>query len=417
MKSLSIALVVLGMLGFVSLSRGGEPKSKAKGTLTLDGTAYRLTSALAYEQTVFKKKETVVILSEKPIDTTKLVQSLKKNGNDDDFNPFDVYVKLSLDGAGELLQLHVHCGGANIIRSGDRNVVTKATIQGATAKGTAGMKKADTFRDKPFEFDVEFEVAVLGATGVAVDPKPSSEPKSTPTPKTKPGQPQAIDKDLRIEGVLANNSLPVKGKPAQIHKLNMSPNKTYIIDLESTDFDTYLRILDSRGKELAHDDDGGEKLNARLRFTPPREDTYQIVATRFGSGQGNYLLKIRVERPVEEKQPIGPVLVLSDKEHRIEGRLAQNSPPVLGKPAQVHMVKMTANKTYVVDLESAEFDTYLRILDAGGKKLAEDDDGGEGLNARIRFTAPRDGNYQIVATRFGSGQGNYLLKIRSVEDR
>ena len=107
--------------------------------------------------------------------------------------------------------------------------------------------------------------------------------------------------------------------------------------------------------------------------------------------------------------------MLTDKEHRIEGKLANNSPAVKGKPAQVHTVKMSATKTYVIDLESTEFDPFLRILDAGGKQLAEDDDGGEGLNARIRFTAPRDGNYQIVATRFGAGQGNYSLKIRTEE--
>jgi hypothetical protein len=407
---LSIALIVAGLVGLAAVAQGGEPKSMAKGTLTLKGTTYNLASALAYEQTVFKKKETVVILSEKPLDTARLKQSLQKNGNDDDFFPVVPHVKLAFDGAGELLQLSIHVRGDNIIRSGDRNVQTKITIQEGVAKGTAGTKKADGF-----EFDVTFEVAVILLPGSK--PAPPVEPKTKTIPKTKTEQPQpAIDKDLRIEGTLANNSPPVRGKPAQVHKMSMSPDKTYIIDLESTDFDAYLRILDSRGKELVNDDDSGGNLNARLRFTPPREDTYQVVATRFGGGQGKYLLKIRVERPVGDKEPGGPVLVLTDKEHRIDGRLANNSPQVMDKPAQVHTVKMTANKTYIVDLESNDFDAYLRILDAGGKQLAEDDDSGDGLNARIRFTAPRDGNYQIVATRYGSGQGNYLLKIRT-EDR
>lgn len=408
MKFSTITFISIGLLGLAGVANSGEPKAKVKGTLTLDGTTYRLTSAIAYEQTVFKKKETVILLSEKAVNTTKLMQSLKKNGNDDDFFPTEVHMKLNIDGAGALLQLSVHAGGANIIRSGDRNVVTKATLQGGTAKGAVSMKNADTFRDKPFTFEAEFEVPILGASTVGVEPKPPVEPKAKVDPPQK-----VIDKDLRIEGTLANNSPAVKGKPAQVHKLNMSPDKIYIIDLESTEFDTYLRILDSRGKELASDDDSGGNLNARIRFTPPKEDTYQIVATRFGAGQGNYLLKVRVEGNVAPKQPAGPVLVLTDKEHRIEGRLAKESPQVLGKPAQVHTVKMTANKTYVIDLESTEFDPYLRILDAGGKQLAEDDDSGEGLNARIRFTAPRDGNFQIVATRFGGGQGNYVLKIRA----
>ena len=175
---------------------------------------------------------------------------------------------------------------------------------------------------------------------------------------------------------------------------------------------SYLRILDSDGKQLAQDDDSGDGLNARIRFKPRKEGTYQVVATVFSSGAGNYLLKIRGES--NQPQPA------NDKEQRVEGKLANNSPKVKGKPAQVHRFTLSADKTYIIDLESTDFDPYLRILDAGGKQLAEDDDSGGNLNARIRFTPPKDGDYQIVATRFGGGQGNYLLKIRVLrvgEDR
>jgi hypothetical protein len=64
----------------------------------------------------------------------------------------------------------------------------------------------------------------------------------------------------------------------------MSPDKTYVIDLESKDFDAYLRILDSAGKQLASDDDGGDGRNARLRFTPPKEGNYQGEITLSSQG-------------------------------------------------------------------------------------------------------------------------------------
>ena len=108
---------------------------------------------------------------------------------------------------------------------------------------------------------------------------------------------------MRLEGKLAKDSPEVMGKPAQIHQVKLSPDKTYVIDLESSDFDAYLRILDSAGKQLAKDDDSGGGHNARIRFTPPKEGNYQVVATRFGFGEGNYLLKIGVLRLSEEKQP------------------------------------------------------------------------------------------------------------------
>jgi hypothetical protein len=422
MKLLSLVLVTAGMLGPVAAGRGYEqteaPKAKNKGTLTLEGKTYQLTSALAYQQTVFKKQEITVILSEKPLDLAKLKQSLQKNGNDDDFFPTQTHVKLSLDDAGELLQLSVHAGGANIIRSGDRNIQTNVMIQNGTAKGTAGTKKADTVRDMPFAFEFTFDVSVIGASRVGAEPKPSPEPKTKL--KTKPGtpaQPQRVaDSGLRFEGKLTNDSAKVKGQPAQIHQVSMSPGRTYIIDLESDDFDSYLRILDSAGKQLAEDDDSGEGFNARIRFAPPKDDKYQVVATRFGStGQGNYVLKIRILQEGNQssgKASSGKASKISEKELRFEGTLAKDSPEVMGKPAQIHRVIMSPDKAYIVDMESTDFDAYLRILDSAGKQLAKDDDSGGNHNARIRFTPPREDNYQVVATRFGLDEGNYLLKIR-----
>ncbi len=226
-----------------------------------------------------------------------------------------------------------------------------------------------------------------------------------------PGKAAAVTgNELRIEGTLARTDPEVMGKPAKVHPVKMSAGKTYLIDLESKDFDSYLRILDADGKQLAKDDDGGEGFNARLRFTPPKEGEYQVVATTFNSGQGSYVLKIRDLAPGAP----GKAAVTSGKDLRFEGVLAKNSPAVMGKPAQVHPVKMSAGKTYLIDLESDDFDSYLRVLDAAGKQLAEDDDSGKGFNARLRFTPTTDGEYQVVATCFSSGQGSYVLTIRDL---
>jgi hypothetical protein len=123
-------------------------------------------------------------------------------------------------------------------------------------------------------------------------------------PKAKSKGPSAklvTEKELRFEGKLTKDSPKVQNSPAEIHKVSMSPGKTYVIDLESTNFDAYLRILDANGKELAKDDDSGDDRNSRLRFTPPKDGEYQVVASVFGAGSGSYVLKIQVSR--EEKQP------------------------------------------------------------------------------------------------------------------
>ena len=85
---------------------------------------------------------------------------------------------------------------------------------------------------------------------------------------------------------------------------------------------------------------------------------------------------------------------------------------------QVHEVKLQAGQTYVIDLESKQFDTYLKMQDAKGKLLAENDDiSPENQNSRLLFTAPADGTYRLVATSFGGmGTGAYDLIVRSFVD-
>jgi tetratricopeptide (TPR) repeat protein len=83
--------------------------------------------------------------------------------------------------------------------------------------------------------------------------------------------------------------------------------------------------------------------------------------------------------------------------------------------SQVHSWKMSAGRTYVIDLESAAFDAFLKLLDPAGKLLAENNDiiPGVNLNSRLIFTASADGAYRIVATSFEeAGTGPYILRIR-----
>jgi hypothetical protein len=83
--------------------------------------------------------------------------------------------------------------------------------------------------------------------------------------------------------------------------------------------------------------------------------------------------------------------------------------------SKVHEIKMTAANTYVIDMESKVFDTFLKLEDAKGKLLDENDDivPGAYLNSQLVFTAPTDGIYRIVATSLQqTGTGPYALRIR-----
>jgi S1-C subfamily serine protease len=84
-----------------------------------------------------------------------------------------------------------------------------------------------------------------------------------------------------------------------------------------------------------------------------------------------------------------------------------------GAFVRMYEFKMLAGETYTLDLESDEFDAFLRLEDPEGAKLKEDDDGAGFLNSRIVFEPKEDGVYKLAVSSFDPGQsGLYRLTIR-----
>jgi hypothetical protein len=84
-----------------------------------------------------------------------------------------------------------------------------------------------------------------------------------------------------------------------VHELRPEAGKTYVIDMHSTSLDSYLKLLDAKGKVLDENDDiAPGDFDSRLIFTPKEDGTYRIVATSFqNEGRGGYTLTIRVINP------------------------------------------------------------------------------------------------------------------------
>jgi Bacterial pre-peptidase C-terminal domain len=90
-----------------------------------------------------------------------------------------------------------------------------------------------------------------------------------------------------------------------------------------------------------------------------------------------------------------------------------------GPERDVYRVQGKAGERRVFEIEArrcgSAIDPVLRVLDGSGKQLARSDDGpGAGLDARIDFTFPSDGNYYVEVTdaRFSTqAQNFYRLKM------
>ena len=71
-----------------------------------------------------------------------------------------------------------------------------------------------------------------------------------------------------------------------------------------------------------------------------------------------------------------------------------------------------SGQVILVDLESDDFDTFIDLYQ-GTRWVAEDDDGGDGLDSRLVYTLPASGEYIIcVRSRYANRTGSYRLTLR-----
>lgn len=78
----------------------------------------------------------------------------------------------------------------------------------------------------------------------------------------------------------------------------------------------------------------------------------------------------------------------------------------------VYELKLAEGDTVEISLTSNEFDPLITVTDADGAELGSDDDGGDGLNSLLSFTAPGAATYNVVVgSFFGEPTGAFTLSV------
>lgn len=190
------------------------------------------------------------------------------------------------------------------------------------------------------------------------------------------------------------------------------------IALDSTAFDPKMQLVAPDGTVLADDDDSGPDLNALIRnFTLPRDGEYAIIVDGFRGASG-------------DRQLLGQFSLTLTRAGGTTAQMPTATPqaPQLGAtqtPAPVTASGVIASgqsisseftetlqeaaytfegrtgDTVTIDLRSEEIDPLVRLIAPDGQVIAEDDDSGGGVQARIaEFTLPADGTYTIEVDAF-----------------
>ncbi len=187
----------------------------------------------------------------------------------------------------------------------------------------------------------------------------------------------------------------------QDYTLKVDKAGIYTIAMESGALDAYLH-LSGHGIDI-EDDDGGGNLNARIRaYLEPGD--YTIGTSSLNGSTGAFKLKVALT-------PVDKDLIIRDGSALVIGRTAQG------------MVDSRGRRSFVLDLHAARhlqfdaiadnFDSVLRISGPGID--AEDDDGGNGTNARLVLQLG-PGRYTVTVSSFGSQQGVFELETTDLGD-
>ena len=201
------------------------------------------------------------------------------------------------------------------------------------------------------------------------------------------------------------------------------------IDVESSTVDTYLYLLDSRGRVVEQDDDGGSGRNSRIARRLGA-GTYTVEATTYSPGEtGSFTLRVRAgaSPPPPTTTTVAPsgssgsscaVVSLGTVGGSVSrsgnwSRGCGSSRRGGGYYARQYRFVVGAESDVRIDVESSTVDTYLYLLDSRGRVVEQDDDGGSGRNSRIarRLGA---GTYTVEATTYSPGEtGSFTLRVRA----
>jgi hypothetical protein len=222
--------------------------------------------------------------------------------------------------------------------------------------------------------------------------------------------------DCRVRDILTGSTDASLGDQ---YTLTLPARGTLTLDMISTTIDSVLILADARRRRLAEDDDGGEKLNARISQVLEAGD--YIVVAKSLSATGQYTLRARFvaqdASPAPDVKPscLATPIAINTKISRNLGSASCRVKDILGGTdsafADLHRFTIDRRGEVTIQLSSTAFDAYAHLLGSTRNVLAQDDDSGGNGNARITRTL-EPGVYTVLANSTGArSTGAYTLQV------
>ncbi len=217
-----------------------------------------------------------------------------------------------------------------------------------------------------------------------------------------------------------------------IYRVDVTAGQRLSFDIDrptTSRLDSYIRLFNSTGQQLALSDDAaapGEVrgLDSYLEFTFATAGSYYLGVSGFGNRNynavtglgdtngrtGNYGLVVTNIPPSDADDQISEAINLG----AISGTVTRTGLSIDGgTDVDMFRVTVTAGQTVRFDIDNSSqgFDSYIRLFNASGTELARNDDGptpGESasMESYLQFTFATAGNYSLGVSGFRNSEYN-----------
>lgn len=262
----------------------------------------------------------------------------------------------------------------------------------------------------PVDQVTEFIAAVENGTA-------SQTPADTGPRTDQPPEPITVNGTV-VRGQLndESNRLP-DGSYFNAYVFQGQAGQSVSIEMVSQDIDPYLILLSPDNDDFfIEDDDSGGEHNAYLTTRLPASGEYIILANSYAEGEaGTY--QLRLAEQSGNSRPSGtPSGTTRSSGYLLQeqGTLGPDSPVLSDdSPYAEYRFEGETGQRVQITLESADFDTYLLLVNESGDVVGENDDAdSRTTNSQLVFTLPESGTYSVIVNSFDSqGQGDFQLTM------
>ncbi|MBO6938573.1 MAG: serine/threonine protein kinase [Deltaproteobacteria bacterium] len=206
------------------------------------------------------------------------------------------------------------------------------------------------------------------------------------------------------EGTLSADSLRFHDDdtPMDRYWLPVTVGETYVVEMRSDAFRPATFVMSDQGNVLQA---GGplDETSSRVVYNATETGVVFVVANvAEGTSEGAYTLTLQSVLAGELVFDETGLLTDGDEHARDDSFY------------DAYPLEVEAGRTYVISMESEDFDTYLLLVDADDERIAANDDA-IGTDSRLVWRAERTQSLRVFANSYAAGMtGEYRVRAREL---